>query len=48
MRQIKLLAGSSHHELAEGVAKRLGMALSPITLKRFSNQETSVEIGIMP
>jgi ribose-phosphate pyrophosphokinase len=44
MRNTKILAGSSHPELAELVTKRLGMPLSETTLKKFSNKETNVEI----
>ncbi|KAG0761834.1 hypothetical protein G6F57_014760 [Rhizopus arrhizus] len=44
MRNTKLLAGSSHPELAQLVSKRLGIPLSECTLKKFSNRETSVEI----
>ncbi|KAI8875169.1 phosphoribosyl pyrophosphokinase [Backusella circina FSU 941] len=44
MRNTKILAGSSHPELAELVTKRLGTPLSETTLKKFSNKETNVEI----
>jgi ribose-phosphate pyrophosphokinase len=44
MRNTKILAGSSHPELASLVTKRLGTPLSETTLKKFSNKETSVEI----
>ncbi|CAO3659311.1 unnamed protein product [Rhizopus stolonifer] len=46
MRNTKLLAGSSHPELAELVSKRLGTPLSDCTLKKFSNRETSVKIHV--
>ncbi|KAI9253005.1 phosphoribosyl synthetase-associated domain-containing protein [Sporodiniella umbellata] len=46
MRNTKLLAGSSHPELAALVSKRLGVPLAERTLKKFSNRETSVEIHI--
>ncbi|KAI8988697.1 phosphoribosyltransferase-like protein [Pilobolus umbonatus] len=46
MRNTKILAGSSHPELAALVAKRLGTPLSECTLKKFSNKETNVEIHI--
>ena len=35
---IKLFAGSSHPELAALVAKRLGIELSKVVLRKFSNQ----------
>ena len=44
MKQITLLSGSGHPELAEGISKRLGIPLSRVNLKKFSNLETSVEI----
>ncbi|PHZ15526.1 phosphoribosyl pyrophosphate synthetase [Rhizopus microsporus ATCC 52813] len=46
MRNTKLLAGSSHPELAGLISKRLGIPLSDCTLKKFSNRETSVEIHV--
>ncbi|KAG1443361.1 hypothetical protein G6F56_010696 [Rhizopus delemar] len=46
MRNTKLLAGSSHPELATLVSKRLGVPLADRTLKKFSNRETSVEIQV--
>ncbi|KAI8332158.1 phosphoribosyltransferase-like protein [Choanephora cucurbitarum] len=46
MRNTKVLAGSSHPELAALVAKRLGTPLSDCTLKKFSNKETNVEIRV--
>lgn len=45
MPNIKIFAGSSHPDLAERIAERLGFELSKATLKKFSNQETCVEIG---
>ncbi|KAI8970125.1 phosphoribosyltransferase-like protein [Mycotypha africana] len=44
MRNTKILAGSSHPELAELVSKRLNTPLSDCTLRKFSNKETNVEI----
>ncbi|KAI9359087.1 phosphoribosyltransferase-like protein [Pilaira anomala] len=41
MRNTKILAGSSHPELAALVTKRLGTPLSECTLKKFSNKETN-------
>jgi ribose-phosphate pyrophosphokinase len=42
---IKLLTGNSHPELAQAVAKRLGIELVKIMVLQYSNQETSVTIG---
>ncbi|KAI8919096.1 phosphoribosyltransferase-like protein [Powellomyces hirtus] len=44
MRDISLLAGSSHPKLAEGICQRLGAALGACTLSKFSNKETNVEV----
>lgn len=48
MRNTKILAGSSHPELAALVTKRLGTPLSECTLQKFSNKETNVEIREYP
>lgn len=45
MPNIKVFSGNSNPELAKSIAARLGLELSKVTLKKFSNQETSVEIG---
>ncbi|KAI5474514.1 hypothetical protein MNV49_003121 [Pseudohyphozyma bogoriensis] len=42
---IKLLTGNSHPELAQQVADRLGIPLTRCTVKKFSDNETSVSIG---
>jgi len=42
---IKLLTGNSHPELAQSVAERLNIALTPCVVKKFSNGETSVKIS---
>ncbi|KAL5533483.1 PRS4 [Sanghuangporus sanghuang] len=42
---IKLLAGNSHPELAQSVAERLNIQLTPCVVRKFSNGETSVKIG---
>lgn len=43
---IKVFSGSSHPDLATKIARHLGMPdVSRAVLKKFSNQETSVEIG---
>ncbi|XP_003383666.1 PREDICTED: ribose-phosphate pyrophosphokinase 1-like [Amphimedon queenslandica] len=45
MPNIKVFSGNSNPELAVRIAARLGLELSKVTLKKFSNKETSVEIG---
>ncbi|XP_010579869.1 PREDICTED: ribose-phosphate pyrophosphokinase 2 isoform X2 [Haliaeetus leucocephalus] len=45
MPNIVLFSGSSHHDLSQRVADRLGLELGKVVTKKFSNQETSVEIG---
>ncbi|KAK2000002.1 ribose-phosphate diphosphokinase [Colletotrichum falcatum] len=42
---IKLLKGSSHGELSEKVAQRLGIPLAKTMSMNYSNQETSVTVG---
>ncbi|GAA95029.1 uncharacterized protein L969DRAFT_95994 [Mixia osmundae IAM 14324] len=42
---IKLLTGNSHPALAQAVAERLGLRLCQCTVKKFSDNETSVSIG---
>ncbi|RIB16368.1 ribose-phosphate pyrophosphokinase 3 [Gigaspora rosea] len=42
---IKIFSGNSHIELARLVAKRIGNELSRVTVLKYSNQETSVNIG---
>jgi len=44
MPNVKVFAGSSHPVLAKMVCTRLGIEPGRCTLKKFSNQETSVEI----
>ncbi|KAJ2784161.1 ribose-phosphate pyrophosphokinase [Coemansia javaensis] len=44
MRNIVLLTGSSHPQLAQRISDSLGVELSSCKLGKFSNQETSVEI----
>ncbi|RKU45003.1 Ribose-phosphate pyrophosphokinase 2 [Coniochaeta pulveracea] len=43
--EIKLLSGSSHTELSNKVANRLGIDIARTTSLNYSNQETSVTIG---
>ncbi|KAJ8014979.1 hypothetical protein DPEC_G00021390 [Dallia pectoralis] len=45
MPNIKIFSGSSHRELSHKIAERLGMELGKVVTKKFSNQETCVEIG---
>ncbi|XP_064874461.1 ribose-phosphate pyrophosphokinase 1-like isoform X2 [Oncorhynchus nerka] len=45
MPNIKIFSGSSHRELSHKIADRLGMELGKVVTKKFSNQETCVEIG---
>ncbi|KPP62404.1 ribose-phosphate pyrophosphokinase 2-like [Scleropages formosus] len=45
MPNIVLFSGSSHHDLSQKVADRLGLDLGKVVTKKFSNQETCVEIG---
>ncbi|KAK9401945.1 ribose-phosphate pyrophosphokinase 2 [Crotalus adamanteus] len=45
MPNIVLFSGSSHQDLSQRVADRLGLDLGKVVTKKFSNQETSVEIG---
>ncbi|CAF98203.1 unnamed protein product, partial [Tetraodon nigroviridis] len=45
MPNIVLFSGSSHHDLSQKVADRLGLELGKVVTKKFSNQETCVEIG---
>jgi len=42
---VKLLTGNSHPELAQAVAERLNVALTPCTVKKFSNGEINVKIS---
>ncbi|ORX65650.1 phosphoribosyl pyrophosphokinase [Basidiobolus meristosporus CBS 931.73] len=46
MRETKIFSGTSHPELAELITQRLGEKTSPVALKKFSNRETSIEIGV--
>ncbi|KAG2456917.1 PRPS2 pyrophosphokinase, partial [Polypterus senegalus] len=45
MPNIVLFSGSSHQDLSQKVADRLGLELGKVVTKKFSNQETCVEIG---
>lgn len=46
MRKCKVFVGTSHPELGKLVCDRLGVEPAPCTLKKFSNGETSVQIGV--
>ncbi|KND01907.1 ribose-phosphate diphosphokinase [Spizellomyces punctatus DAOM BR117] len=45
MRNISILAGSSHPQLAQDICQRLGIPQGRATLSKFSNKETNVEVG---
>lgn len=45
MRELKLIAGTSHPELAKKIAKALRVPLTPVTIKKFLNGEIYVRIG---
>uniref|UniRef100_A0AAY5L8H8 Ribose-phosphate pyrophosphokinase 1 n=1 Tax=Esox lucius TaxID=8010 RepID=A0AAY5L8H8_ESOLU len=45
MPNIKIFSGSSHPDLGQKIADRLGLELGKVVTKKFSNQETCVEIG---
>uniref|UniRef100_A0AAY5F2P7 ribose-phosphate diphosphokinase n=1 Tax=Electrophorus electricus TaxID=8005 RepID=A0AAY5F2P7_ELEEL len=45
MPNIKIFSGSSHPDLSQKIAERLGQELGKVVTKKFSNQETCVEIG---
>uniref|UniRef100_G3S126 ribose-phosphate diphosphokinase n=1 Tax=Gorilla gorilla gorilla TaxID=9595 RepID=G3S126_GORGO len=44
MPNIKIFSGSSHQDLSRKIADRLGLELGKVVTKKFSNQETCVEI----
>lgn len=46
MRKCKVFVGLSHPQLGHLVCERLGVTPAPCTLKKFSNGETSVQIGV--
>ncbi|XP_029941387.1 ribose-phosphate pyrophosphokinase 1-like [Salarias fasciatus] len=45
MPNIKIFSGGSHPDLSQKIADRLGLELGKVVTKKFSNQETCVEIG---
>ena len=42
---IKIFSGSSHQDLSQKIADRLGLELGKVVTKKLNNQETCVEIG---
>ncbi|CAL1703251.1 unnamed protein product [Somion occarium] len=42
---VRILTGNSHPELANAVAERLNVTMTPCTVKKFSNGEISVKIS---
>ncbi|MFA5749831.1 MAG: ribose-phosphate pyrophosphokinase [Candidatus Shapirobacteria bacterium] len=44
MNGIKLIAGTSHPELAKKIAKKLNISLTPVIIKKFPNSEIYVRI----
>lgn len=46
MRKSKVFVGSSHPELGNLVCEKLDIKPGPCTLKKFSNGETSVQLGV--
>ncbi|CAG8535311.1 17875_t:CDS:2 [Cetraspora pellucida] len=44
MHNIVIFGGTSHPDLASSIASRLGLSLGRVTLSKFSNKETNVEI----
>ncbi|TPP63962.1 Phosphoribosyl pyrophosphate synthetase 1A [Fasciola gigantica] len=45
MPNIKIFSGSSNEDLAQKIADRIGVRLGKVTSRKFSNQETCVEVG---
>lgn len=48
MPNIVLFSGSSHHDLSQKVADRLGLELGKVITKKFSNQETWSVLHVLP
>ena len=46
MRGVEIFSGTSHPVLAEAICERLGTTPSRCSLGKFSNGETSVNIGV--
>ena len=45
MSNIKIFSGNSNPDLSRSIAERLGLELSKVSLKKFSNQETRQAAG---
>ncbi|KAJ2546468.1 ribose-phosphate pyrophosphokinase 1 [Coemansia sp. RSA 1933] len=45
MRNAKIFSGTSHLALAQRVASHLGAELAPVSLRRYTNRETTVDLG---
>ena len=46
MSNIKVFSGNSNPDLSRAIAERLGLELSKVSLKKFSNQETRSEVKL--
>ena len=46
MRGVQIFAGTSHPSLSEAICERLGTQPASCELRKFSNGETSVNIGV--
>ena len=44
MSNIKVFSGNSNPDLSQAIAERLGLELSKVALKKFSNQETRLVV----
>ena len=45
MSNIKVFSGNSNPDLSRAIAERLGLELSKVSLKKFSNQETRLTLS---
>ncbi|KAF5396142.1 Ribose-phosphate pyrophosphokinase 2 [Paragonimus heterotremus] len=45
MPNVKIFSGSSNYDLGQKIADRIGVRLGKVTSRKFSNQETCVEVG---
>ncbi|KAA3669837.1 ribose-phosphate pyrophosphokinase, partial [Paragonimus westermani] len=45
MPNVKIFSGSSNYDLSQKIADRIGVRLGKVTSRKFSNQETCVEVG---
>ena len=41
---LRIFSGTSHQKLAKDVAKKCGVSLGQLTLDKFANNETSVDL----